>query len=450
MKFSHIIVIGGSAAGVTAAMTARKFYQDKSIIMIKNVVNVPIPCGIPYIFGTIDSVDKNALPTNKMMTANHIDVLECEVASIDPKRKVLTTTSGQDLGYEKLILANGSLPIIPPIKGKDLKHVYPIVKNLDHLRKMLEEIKPLKSFVIIGGGFIGVEMAEEIKKMNPEAHVTIVEMQDHCLQLVYDEDLSALAEQALLDQGIKLETKETVVEFVGHGDVEGVVLKSGRTIKADCVILGIGATPNTKLAKEAGLKLGPARGIEVDRYMQTSEEDIFACGDVADKISFFDGKPSSLRLASIATTEGRIAGFNTYKLQREFKGAIGVFSTYIGHKVFAAAGLTVRDAIAKGYQIVSADSEAVNRHPGCMPNAENLKVRLVFDKQTQILIGGQVYGAVTGGEFINVIAALIASKAKAEDIVLFQAGTHPALTASPVAYQLVTAAESALIQFNQL
>jgi len=446
MRQADIAIIGGSAAGITAAVTARKYYPDKTIIMIKNVVNVPIPCGIPYIFGTIGDASKNTLPTDKMMEANHVETLQDEVVKIDHVNKTLLTKLGEEIKYDKVILANGSLPMIPRLPGIDLAHVYPIIKNTDVLKTMLENMKTGHDFVIIGGGFIGVEMAEELKKLNPNANVTIVEMQAHCLQLVYDEDFSSLAEQALKDQGIAILTNKTVIAFEGKDYVTSVRLSDNTFVSADRVILGIGSTPNVELAKTAELKIGPAHGVFVNRYMQTSNPNIYACGDVADKVSFFDGGPCALRLASIATAEARIAGANLFLTRRVNQGAIGVFSTFVGKKTFAAAGLTNRDAIAKGYRIVSSDAESINRHPGGMPGAEALKVRLIFEQGSKVLIGGQVYGATSGGELINVIGALISSKVTAEDIVLFQAGTHPALTASPVAYQLVNAAENALVK----
>lgn len=449
MKAVDVIIIGGSAAGVTAAVTARKYYPDKSIMMIKNVLNVPIPCGIPYIFGTVGDPMKNLLPTDMMMANNKVEVLQDEVVSILRDEKLVATASGEKIHYEKLVVANGSLPIVPRIPGTNLKNVFSIVKNSDSLKSMLESAKNSQDFVVIGGGFIGMEMAEELKKLCPNANVTIVEMQSHCLQLVYDPDFCALAEKAILDQNICIMTNETVTGLAGNESVEKVMLASGKEVKADCVILGIGCIPNTALAEAAGLKLGPAKGIAVNRYMQTNDPDVFACGDVADKISFFDHKPSALRLASIATAESRIAGANLFNILRTNTGVIGVFSTFIGKKTFAAAGLTERDALQKGYRIVISDAESINRHPGGMPGSEPLKVRLIFEVGSKILLGGQIYGATSGGELINVIGALISQRVSADDIVLFQAGTHPALTASPVAYQLVNAAENALVKMTR-
>ena len=214
------------------------------------------------------------------------------------------------------------------------------------------------------------------------------------------------------------------------------------------VILGIGAVSNIGLAQEIGLEIGPARGIMVNRYMQTSDPNIFACGDCTEKVSFFDGKPSTLKLASIATMEARIAGANLFASSRLNMGVIGVFSTTLGDSAFAAAGLTERQAQKQGYNIIVGESEAINRHPGGMPGAENLKVKLVFEAGTQIILGGQICGAKSGGELINAISAFVHQRMTANDIATFQLGTHPALTASPIAYQLVNAAEIAIKQLK--
>ena len=168
------------------------------------------------------------------------------------------------------------------------------------------------------------------------------------------------------------------------------------------------------------------------------------CGDCAEKVSFFDGKPSGLKLASIAAMEARIAGANLYSVRRSNMGVIGVYSTAVGGNAFASAGFTEVQANEKGYHTATGTAEAVNRHPGCMPGGANLKVKLVFDASNRVVIGGQVSGALSGGELINTISACILHKMTADDIATFQIGTHPALTASPIAYQLVNAAENAI------
>jgi NADH oxidase (H2O2-forming) len=309
---------------------------------------------------------------------------------------------------------------------------------------MCQAVDDASDLVIVGCGFIGVEIAEECRRRHPEVNIRIVEMLRHCLQLVYDEGFCLKAEETLRGQGIDLLLDEKVEAFLGDGKVAGVRLAGGKEIGADVVIMGIGAAPNAVLAKEAGLDIGPGRGIEVDRYLQTSDPNIFACGDCADKVSFFDGKPSGLKLASIATMEARIAGANLFGPRRVNMGVIGVYSTLLGDTAFAAAGLTESLAREKGYRIIVGSAEAVNRHPGCMPGAEKMRVKLIFEAGSRVILGGQVSGARSGGELINAISACIHQRMTADDIATFQTGTHPALTASPIAYQLVNAAEMAI------
>ena len=449
MKKYDIIVVGGSAAGIPAATTARKYYPEKTILLVRDVENVPIPCGIPYIYGTVMDPMKNLIPIEKIGAGNNIDLEVSKVESINRDEKLIITRKGDSFGYDKLILAIGSKPIVPPIPGIRLKNVFPIKKNTTYLQSIQDQLNISKNVIVVGGGFIGAEMAEECKKHNSELNVTIVEMQDHLLKLVYDEEFCILAEQALLDQGINLLLNEQVQEFKGTDHVTHVSLASGKTLEADMVILGIGAIPNTKLAVSAGLELGATKGIKVNRYMQTTDKSIFACGDCVDKFSFFDGSPSSLRLASIATMEARIAGINLFKIRRANPGVVGCFSTALGKKAFAAAGLTENAASAKCCDVVTGSAESINRHPGLMPGAENLKVKLIFEKATQRIIGGELYGAYSAGELINAISAFISKGMTAEEIVMFQAGTHPALTASPIAYQLVNAAEQALVKLDR-
>jgi pyruvate/2-oxoglutarate dehydrogenase complex dihydrolipoamide dehydrogenase (E3) component len=305
-----------------------------------------------------------------------------------------------------------------------------------------------KSLCVVGCGFIGVELAEECRRRFPDLKISIVEMLTHCLQLVYDEEFCMKAEETLKGENIMLSLDEKVEALEGGEFVEKVKLDSGKEIEVDIVLLGIGAKANASMAIEAGLETGPTGGIEVDRYMKTIDDSIYCCGDCAEKVSFFDGKSTGLKLASIATMEARIAGANLFSTNRVNMGVIGVYSTVLGDCAFAAAGMTKNQAEAKNYHVVEGVAESVNRHPGCMPGAEMLRVKLLFEAGSQIIIGGQVTGAKSGGELINTISACIHQRMTADDIATFQTGTHPALTASPVSYQLVNAAEAAIQQMH--
>jgi NADPH-dependent 2,4-dienoyl-CoA reductase/sulfur reductase-like enzyme len=228
--------------------------------------------------------------------------------------------------------------------------------------------------------------------------------------------------------------------------VTSVELDDGEQLPADLVVFGIGARPNVALARQSGLDVGPLGAIAVDRYMRTSDPDVFAVGDCAEKTNFFTGKACPLRLASIATAEARIAGANLFELRRENPGAIGVFCTKVADLSMCLAGMGEKAALEAGIDYVIGRAEAVDKHPGGMPGAKPLRVKLIFRKYSGVLIGGQACCGDTTGEFVNLIAALIQARLHADEIATFQMGTHPALTASPIAYQLVNAAEQALMQ----
>ncbi len=304
-------------------------------------------------------------------------------------------------------------------------------------------LKEAKDVVIIGGGFIGLEMADECRKLN-NANITVVEMLSHCLFVVFDEDICVRMEGELDKAGIKVRASQRAKRLGGKDKVEFVELEGGERLKADVVILGIGVRPNTILAQQAGLALGPTGAVAVDRHMMTSDPNIFAAGDCAEKVSFFTGKPDKTWLASIATSEARIAAANLFEIRRANKGAVSVFSTKIGSLASGLAGIRERDAAEAGIAYVVGEAQSPDKHPGSLPGATPMRVKLVFRKYSGTLIGGQVCGGDTVGEMVNLVAALIQAEMGADQIATFQMGTHPLLTASPVAYQVVNAAEVAL------
>ncbi|MFO8006449.1 MAG: FAD-dependent oxidoreductase [Candidatus Brocadiia bacterium] len=439
---SHIVVIGGSAAGLTAALTARRHYPHKSVLIIRREQQVPIPCGIPYIFGTLDGPERNLIP-DAVLEKNDIDLLVDDATALDLDAKEVHTRAGRTVGYEKLVLATGSTPRRLPVPGSDLEGVYAVHKNVPHLTQMHTAMTDSERVVVVGGGFIGVEFADECNK-DGAASVTIVEMLPRCLMLAFDEEFCERAGELLESRGVRLATSRRVERLEGNGRVETVVLGDGQSMEADLVLESVGVQPNSELAERSGLRLGPSGAIGVDRAMRSSDPDVFACGDCAEKVSFFTGEPAPLWLASIATTEARVAGANLYGITRSYPGAIGVYSTVIGDVAFATAGLTESGAREAGFCAVAGRSSSVNRHPGGMPGANNLTLKLLFERQTRVLIGGQLMGARSGGELINTVSACIQQRMTADQIATFQTGTHPALTASPIAYQLVNAAEVAI------
>ncbi|NLB55211.1 MAG: FAD-dependent oxidoreductase [Lentisphaerae bacterium] len=447
MKKYDVIVIGGSAAGATSAITARRHNPDKSVLVVRQEKQVPIPCGIPYIFGTLGSASKNIVP-DAMLEKEGVELLISEARKIEPaKNKVIV--DGVELEYDKLVIATVSMPGSLPVSGVDQDGVYHILKDIPYLEALQERLKTARDVVVIGCGFIGIEFADEIKKNHGEnVNVTVIEIAPYCLSAAYDEEFCLEMQNFIKARGVDIKTNSKVASIRGSGKVEAVDLGEGESIPADVVILGVGAVPNVTLAKDAGIKLATSGAIEVDRSMKTSIDNIFACGDCAEKISFFGGRSCPLRLASIATQEARIAGANLFNIWREHAGTVGVWSTAVGSLAMGTAGLTESAAKKAGYDCISVVVEGPNRHPGVMPGAAPTKLKLVFEKTTGVILGGQVRGNESAGEIINIVAACIQKRMYADDIATFQMGTHPALTASPITYQLVNAAELAVAKMK--
>jgi NADH oxidase (H2O2-forming) len=313
------------------------------------------------------------------------------------------------------------------------------------MHSLLNALERVKNLVILGCGFIGVEFADECKK-NRDINVTIVETLDQCLQIVFGEGACRCCQEIedyLANKGINIITGTKIDKILGDESIRAVGLSNGKEIPTDMLVVGVGVTPNTDLAKQAGLVVDKW-GIVVDTTMRTSVPNIFACGDCASKFSFFTGMPSSLRLASIATTEARIAGANLYEISRKNQGVVGVFSTALGNLTVAIAGMSEKGAKQCGFDVVAAETEAPDKHPGGMPASSKMWIKLIFNKINGELVGGAVRGGPSAGEIINTISACIQNRMRANDIATFQIGTHPAVTASPIAYQLVNAAEMAL------
>lgn len=442
MKQTDVLVLGG-LSGITAGISCKRHYPGKKVVLVRKEGTVLIPCGIPYIYGTVGGPENNVIPDG-LLENNGIELVKDEAIQVDREKKIVTLKENGEIQYEKLVFATGSLPMKLPIPGIEKKNVYPIRKDFNYLGNVYKAMDSIKDLVIIGGGFIGVEFADECRK-GRDVNVTVVEALPRCLQLAMDDEYCEEAEAVLSETGVKILKGARVEEILGDEAVSGVKLSDDTVLKADMVILGVGAVPNTELAGKSGLELGFRNAIKVDRYMKSiTDPDVFACGDCAEKRSFFDGRTIGIMLASVATSEARIAGANLYSPVHQNCGAISVFSTMINGRAFAVAGLTERLAKEKGMNVVIGRASGPDTHPGGMPNSSITKLKLVFAKETGEILGGSISGGRPVGEMINVISACIMHRMTTNDIVKFQMGTHPALTSSPIMYPIVYAACRAL------
>ena len=442
MQKTDILVIGASAAGFVAATMGKTMNPDKDVTVIRIEKETLVPCGIPYFVSPGVNSNKNVMPTDKLFMDANVNLTIGEVVSIDTKEKVCTLKDGQNIGYDKLVLATGSTPAKPGwLAGTHLDNVFYVPKDKTYLDKMQSKLAQCKKIVTIGAGFIGVEVSDELVQNGKE--VTLIEKLPHALALAFDEEIAIKTEEAMRARGVNLVTGMGVAEILGDNCVTGVRLENGETIEADAVLLSMGYRPNISLAKEAGITITREGFIKVDEYMRTETPDVFAVGDCAEKIDFVTRKPSNIMLASTACAEARTAGMNLFKLSavKTFNGTISIFSTAIGNQGFGVAGLTEQRAKVDGFDVITASFQGVDKHPGTLPDTHMQMVKLIAGRETGIILGGEVVGGPSAGELINVIALIIQNRMTVNGILTAQIGTQPLLTASPAAYPLMKAAE---------
>jgi NADPH-dependent 2,4-dienoyl-CoA reductase/sulfur reductase-like enzyme len=441
-----VVIIGGNPAGSAAAISARMLYSDKSILVIKKEAKSLVPCGIPYTFGTLETVEANIIDPERIQKAG-VNVIFDEVTAIETDAKQLTLKNNESVSYDKLIVATGSAPFVPPIPGADLEGVVTIRKELAYIKLIQPQLKEAKNIVVVGAGFIGVEMSDELSKICK--NVTLIESMGSILPLAFDEDVVEPAAAVLQGHGVNIRTHTMVDKIIGeNGRVSAVKLKSGEEIKADHVVLAIGYKPNVSLAKECGIGIGIYGGIVTDDYMRTNKKDVFAVGDCVEHRDFFTHKQSRLMLASTAASEARIAGMNLFDLQiiRQTKGSIAIFSSSLDEISMGAAGLTEKQAKTEGFKIIVGQNNGVDHHPAMLPNTSKQMVKLIFSKGSGVILGAQIIGGSSTGEMINILGLAIQKNMTAAEIALMQYGTQPMLTAGPAVYPIALAAMSAVKQ----
>ncbi len=442
MVKTDVLIIGGSAAGLVSAATVKSNNKDKSVTLVRKEEKVMIPCGIPYIFGTVGTSDKNILPDQGLINLG-VDIKIDEIVSVDADKKTAKAKSGEEFVFDKLILGIGSQPAVPGwLKGADKENVFTIPKAKVYLDNLQKKLENLKKVIVVGAGFIGVEVADELNKKGFE--ITLVELLPHILGMAFDEEFAEAAKNNIAERGVNVLTGVGIKEINGTGKVESVTLSDGSTLEADAVILSLGYLPNTKLAKDMGLAINKFGFIETDQYKRTSHEDIFAVGDCSEKKDFLTGKLSRVMLASTACAESRVAGLNLYSLSTvsTFRGTIGIYSTCIGNMAFGVAGLTEKVAKSEGFDIVTASFTGMDTHPGCLEHTHKQTVKLIVSKKNGVILGGEAMGGLTVGELTNVLGFIIQNDMTINDLLVAQIGTQPMLTASPAGYPLIKAAEA--------
>lgn len=413
-----ILIIGGVAAGATAAAKARRLSPTAQITMLEAGPDISFAnCGLPYyIGGDIKSRSKLILQSPESFKEQYnVDVhVHTLVSAIDKEKhviKTLDTRSGEQKSFEytKLILAQGGRPIKPTLPGADASHVFTLwtLEDMDKIASFIDEKKP-KTAVVVGGGFIGLEMVEALVKRGLK--VNVVEMMPHVMAIM-EAETAGFIETEMLSYGVGIHTGAGVTEI----GTRTVKLDNGKTLDADMVLLSIGVRPTLQLATETGLELGEAGGLLVNEYMQTSDADIYGAGDMVEIEHRVNGKKVRIPLAGPANRQGRIAAENALGGNHAYKGSIGTSIVRVFEAVAGTTGLSLKQARALG---MDADAIVVHKehHTSYYPGAEQVTVMLIYDKNTGVILGGQTAGYEGADRRLDVIATAAATKLTVSDL----------------------------------
>jgi NADPH-dependent 2,4-dienoyl-CoA reductase/sulfur reductase-like enzyme/rhodanese-related sulfurtransferase len=405
----RLVVIGGVAAGATAAARARRLREDAEITLLERGPFVSFAnCGLPY-FLSRDIEDRSDLllqsPEGLEARYGIRTRVNTEAVEIDRRAKrVLARGPGGEssFAYDKLILAQGGNSVLPPIPGADSAHVFRLwtIPDMDRLHEFIEQERP-KSAVVVGGGFVGLEMVEAFVRR--KLSTAVVELLPTVMPHM-DPEFGVQIARELSGRGIRVETGVGVKAV--HASERSVELADGRRLPADLVLFSVGVRPELSLAKRAGLEIGRSGGVLVDDRLQTTDPDIFAAGDMVEAVHRISGQRARVPLAGPANRQGRIAATNALGGDLRYSGPLGTSVVKIFDATAAMTGLTEKVARATfpqvGVALIFKD-----HHAGYYPGAQELSLKLVYDKATARLLGAQAFGRGGVDKRIDVLATAL-------------------------------------------
>ncbi|MFW7363678.1 FAD-dependent oxidoreductase [Vagococcus fluvialis] len=413
------VIIGGVAGGMSAATRLRRLDENQEIVIIEKGPYVSFAnCGLPYyVSGEISDREKLLVQTPESLKARfNLDVRPfSEATEINSEKKQVTIKSAEstyELSYDQLILSPGAKPFIPPLNGlEEADNIFTLrnVPDVDKIMDSLETTKPKKA-VVVGAGFIGLEMAENLAKRGLE--VTIVEFASHVLPTV-DDEMAAFIHNELVDNGIIVHTEKGVVEIEDKGRT--LILNTGEKIETDLVILSVGVRPENDLAESAGIELGMRGGILVDENYETSVKDIYAVGDAIIVKNQITKDDAMIALASPANRQGRQVADVIASMPRKNKGSIGTAIVRVFNQSIASTGLTEKQLNDLNYDFSIVHIDGKN-HAGYYPNASMVFLKLLFNEKTGELYGAQAVGKDGVDKRIDIIATAIKGGLTVEDL----------------------------------
>ncbi|MGJ7910104.1 CoA-disulfide reductase [Neobacillus sp. LXY-1] len=416
-----VIIVGGVAGGATAAARLRRISEEVEVILVERGEHISFAnCGLPYYIGeTIKDRSKLLVQTVKGMSERFkLDIRNLsEVVNIHPEAKKVTIKNLQtgevyEESYDKLLLSPGARPIVPPIPGLNENQTLFTLRNIpdtDKIKHHVDANNPKKA-VVIGGGFIGIEMAENL--VDRGLDVTIIEMANQIMAPI-DFEMASILHTHLKEKGVKLILENGVNSFADNG--KKVILSDGTEIYTDMTILSIGVRPENELAKAAGLTLGERGGIVVNEYLQTSNDDIYAVGDAVEVVDYINKTKAMIPLAGPANRQGRIAANNMMGKNEKYQGTLGTSIAKVFDLTVAAIGNNEKTLKRLGisYEVVHIHPSS---HAGYYPGAAPISLKLIFEKETGKIFGAQAVGADGVDKRIDVIATAIKGGLTVEDL----------------------------------
>ncbi|MBS1804623.1 MAG: FAD-dependent oxidoreductase [Acidobacteria bacterium] len=417
MKTSRkIVIVGGVAGGASAAARARRVDENAEIHIFERGPYISFAnCGLPYfIGGEIEDRSRLLIMTPEKMWARsrvHTHV-NCEVISIDRALKTVRVRrpegSEEDVAYDKLILSQGARPIVPPIPGAELPNVFTLrdVPDMDRIVDFLETRQP-KTAAVIGGGFIGLEMAEAFHRLG--IHVTIIEKYPHILPLL-DDDMAMDLQNHLCGRGVDFKVAAEARALSSHGvDIDDTF------VPAELILLSVGVKAEIGLAKDAGIEIGVTGGVRTNARMESSDPDIYAVGDAAETTHALTGARTRIPLAGPANRQGRIAGANAAGGHFTYTGALGTSIVRMMHMTAATTGLSTTQAARAGLSFFSSVTRD-NSHAGYYPGSKATVIKVIAEEGTGRLLGAQIIGEEGIDKRIDVLSTAILGRMSVFDL----------------------------------
>lgn len=436
-----IVIIGAVAGGTSAAAKARRNDEEAEIIIFDKDKDISYSgCGLPYYIGNKVKGRGELVPrdANFFKKKYNVDVFtQHEVLNIDASGKKLTVKNLNTEEvfveeFDKLVISTGARSVIPNIPGVDKNNVFYLrnVQSADRIKNFINENNP-KKVVIVGSGFIGLEMTENLKELGID--VTVVELAPQVMPPL-DKDMATYIERYLIKKAVNLILGDSVASIEGEVENTKVVLSSGKIIEADFVIMAVGIKPNAMIAKKAGIELGESGAIKVNIKMQTNYDYIYACGDCAESYSLITGQDIYIPLGSTANKTGRIVGDSITGGALEFRGILGTGIFKVFDLAVAYTGLSEKEAIKEGYEVVVCHN--IKPDKAIYYGGEELTIKAVADKNTSKLLGVQIVGTNGVDKRIDVFATAITFGAKVEDLFHLDLAYAPpfSTTKDPVMY----------------